>query len=446
MSVSRLDRYPRLRAPTGDGDYLCLPPRDEATRLLIENRAQLASHEQLLGRSFAELCQTARTELLSAATDYTRSYTDVEPSFDSNQPFVLTGHQPGFVHPGVWLKNFAAAQLAQNNSGVAISLVIDSDLCRTASIRVPTGSVDQPWTEQVAYDQTTSQVPYEERRIVDFATWQTFAERTAKTIAPLVAEPHIREWWPRTVVGGQTLEMLAPALSQSRHVLELDWHPGSLEIPQSLVCQTSCFRWFAAALLGSADRFRKAYNEALADYRQSHRIGNHAQPVPDLSIDNGWIETPFWIWSNENPTRRGLFAKSAASHLQLTDRAGWNGTLDWHRDSDSATAVEQLTEWEAHGVKFRTRALATTMFARLLLADVFIHGIGGAKYDQVTDSICERFIGFQPPPHLTLTGTLRLPITHKSIPPDRVTQLRQALRPAAFPSGDEPGTRNVRRI
>ena len=79
-------------------------------------------------------------------------------------------------------------------------------------------------------------------------------------------------------------------------------------------------------------------------------------------------------------------------------------------------------------MKLRTRALVTTMFARLLLADLFIHGIGGAKYDQVTDAICERFFGFQPPPHLTLTGTLRLPISHGSVPPDKAQQLRQALR------------------
>ena len=28
---------------------------------------------------------------------------------DSAAPLILTGHQPGLVHPGVWLKNFAAA-------------------------------------------------------------------------------------------------------------------------------------------------------------------------------------------------------------------------------------------------------------------------------------------------------------------------------------------------
>jgi hypothetical protein len=221
--------------------------------------------------------------------------------------------------------------------------------------------------------------------------------------------------------------MLAPAMSQMRHQLELAWHAGSLEIPQSLVCQTSPFRWFAAALLGDADRFRTAYNRSLADYRQTHRLRNHAQPVPDLAADDGWTEAPFWIWSSENPTRRPLFVKPSAGQLLLSDQAGWSETLPEHRD-DASSVVERLAEWESRGVKLRTRALMTTMYARLLLADVFIHGIGGAKYDQVTDAICEQYFGFRLPTHLTLTGTLRLPIAHESIPPDRCQELRQALR------------------
>ena len=35
----------------------------------------------------------------------------------------------------------------------------------------------------------------------------------------------------------------------------------------------------------------------------------------------------------------------------------------------------------------RPRALTLTLFARLCVADFFIHGIGGGKYDEVTDRI-----------------------------------------------------------
>ncbi len=422
-------RYPQYRAPTGDGQTLCAPPWNETSELLSSNRAQLEARSgELHGRSFLELAQAARAAVLTAAVAYTRSYADVDVAADSDQPLILTGHQPGFVHPGVWLKNFAAAHLAQDAYGVAISLVIDSDLCRSTSIRVPTGGVEHPRGEQVAYDQMTAQVPYEERRIADLSTWQSFGSRTSKTIAPLVSDPLIHQWWPEAVGGGQAQGMLAPAMSQTRHQLELAWHAGSLEIPQSLVCQTAPFRWFATALLGSADRFRNAHNEALDEYRQIHRLRNHAQPVPNLAAQDGWTEAPFWIWSSDDPTRRALFVKQTSGQLLLTDRAGWQATLPWRPDGDGASAVQRLAEWESRGVKLRTRALVTTMFARLLLADVFIHGVGGAKYDQVTNAICERFFGFQPPPHLTLTGTLRLPISHESVPPDKARQLQQALR------------------
>ena len=45
----------------------------------------------------------------------------------------------------------------------------------------------------------------------------------------------------------------------------------------------------------------------------------------------------------------------------------------------------RLAELSSRGIKLRTRALTTTLFARLVLSDMFLHGIGGAKYDQVTD-------------------------------------------------------------
>ena len=71
------------------------------------------------------------------------------------------------------------------------------------------------------------------------------------------------------------------------------------------------------------------------------------------------------------------------------------------------------------------------MFARLLLADLFIHGIGGAKYDHVTDAISLRFFGVLPPAYMTLSGTLRLPTGAEQVDPDRrgaIIQERRQLR------------------
>jgi hypothetical protein len=65
---------------------------------------------------------------------------------------------------------------------------------------------------------------------------------------------------------------------------------------------------------------------------------------------------------------------------------------------------------ERDGFKVRTRALTTTLFARLLVADIFIHGIGGGKYDEITDEIMRRLFVIEPPAFLVVTGTLMLPL------------------------------------
>jgi hypothetical protein len=63
------------------------------------------------------------------------------------------------------------------------------------------------------------------------------------------------------------------------------------------------------------------------------------------------------------------------------------------------------------------------------LADLFIHGIGGATYDQMTDRLIREFYGIEPPPFLVLTGTLRLPIQDApTISADDIRQQQRLLR------------------
>ena len=49
------------------------------------------------------------------------------------------------------------------------------------------------------------------------------------------------------------------------------------------------------------------------------------------------------------------------------------------------------------------------MYMRLIVGDAFIHGIGGGKYDQLTDAIIQEFFGFTPPDVIVASATLRLP-------------------------------------
>jgi hypothetical protein len=67
----------------------------------------------------------------------------------------------------------------------------------------------------------------------------------------------------------------------------------------------------------------------------------------------------------------------------------------------------------------------------VLLGDLFMHGIGGAKYDAVTDQICEEFFGLPAPRYAVVSGTLRWPRDrhHEAIPQREVliTELRRSI-------------------
>jgi hypothetical protein len=84
------------------------------------------------------------------------------------------------------------------------------------------------------------------------------------------------------------------------------------------------------------------------------------------------------------------------------------------------------------GIRLRTRALTTTMFARLFLGDLFVHGIGGAKYDELGDEIVRGFFRLEPPAFLTLSMTLHLGLPVSGFDARRLTEHRRQVRDLAW--------------
>jgi len=251
-------------------------------------------------------------------------------------------------------------------------------------------------------------------------------------LRPLVARPLVEALWPLmpALSGGE--RKLGLRVAQGRHRLEAEMGNDTLELPQSSVCSLAEFHWFVAHLLAHLPRFWAAYNDSLAAYRHVHRLRNRAHPVPDLAQADGWLEAPFWMWTADDPRRQPVFARQSAEQLELTDRRGQTIRLTLSADRQADVAAEQLAAAAARGVKLRTRALATTLFARLLLSDLFLHGIGGAKYDQVTDDVARRFFGFSLPEYATASATLRLPIARSAAHHDSIRTVRQQLRELAY--------------
>jgi hypothetical protein len=434
MLKELIREYRQLRAPQGDGQTLVDPAWESLPEVVAQNRKRLAEFSyDLHGRSMAELSASARRNLLQFAVAFTSQYRGVPDDWRqgealADRPLILSGHQPEMFHPGVWYKNFVLGGLARRMEGVGVHLLIDSDLCRTASIRVPTGSMEQPRVQAICYDKPAAEVPYEERKILDPAALRSFADRASAAIRPYVREPMVASLWPMAVERNAGQKNLGLRLAQARHSFEETWKNDTLELPQSAVCQLPEFAWFMAHLLARLPRFRAAYNESLALYRGAHRMRSRAHPVPDLASIDGWIEAPFWMWTAKDPQRRPMFARQTRTEVFISDRGAHTISLPLTADGEIMAAAEQLAALSSRGVKIRTRALSTTLFARLFLSDLFLHGIGGAKYDQVTDQIVRLFFGFEPPEFATVSATLRLPIDCNAADASRPGQWEHRLR------------------
>lgn len=427
-------RSRRLRAPAQDGDYLVMPALDDLGIVMEKNARQREAWQcDLLGRPLADLAASARRSVVTAARDYTQTYRSLNlPDCVEQCPIVVGGHQPELFHPGVWFKNFVLGRIQSRFEAVAINLLIDSDAATSVAVGVPGGSADAPTLTRVLLDRTMRTVPWEERPLLDRARFHEFGPRASGVLRPLVPDPILARLWPLAVSRAEQNNHLGLTVAQARHQLEAQWGLNTLELPHSSVCCFSEFHWFAAHLLAHLPRFWQCYNDALDTYRCTHHVRSRTHPVPNLAAVDHWLETPFWVWTRTDPQRRPLWASQRQGLLVLSDRNSWQVELAIDPETQGAAAQQQLADLADRGIKIRTRALITTMFARLVLSDLFVHGIGGAKYDELTDMIVRPFFGLEPPQFAVATATLRLPVPRQRPSHDQLRRLRRRLRDLQF--------------
>ena len=402
--MRRLERH-TVRAPAEHGHSLQVPALADARLLVESNRSLLKSWNiELAGRSLATLREQLLSELPRLALQHTRRYRDVSLEGWDDQGLILSGHQPRLFHPGVWFKNYALSSLGQHGMGTPINLVVDNDLCGLPAVAVPVVNQERAAFTNCHYDQPGDNVPFELSRLTDESTFRSFPQRLGQLLKPLVAAPLVHRLWEHwSELPSDLRGNLGLGLAAARHKLENDFGWQTLELPLSQLCRTEAFDCFLAELLLRAKELRTIHNSALEEYRRLNRIRSKSHPVPALALDGNWCEVPFWVYSAAKPRRQRLFVQSFGEQLELSDRDGWSVKLDKLR------LTEQLQELLQGPICIRTRALTTTLFSRVLACDLFLHGIGGAKYDELTNEIGKQFFGMPLPAFMTLTATVRLP-------------------------------------
>lgn len=403
--------------PEQSGEVLVVPPYDQVAELLVEAGEASWGDADVLGTPLAEFRRRVRPRALALALAYTRGGPPSQEAGaalpPTGRPLILMGHQPVFFHPGVWMKFFLLARLSAEHGATGLHLIVDTDATGSIAADVPAVRERLARTAETLVD-LPEDMPLEAAPPPPPEAWAAFVERVRRHLATLPSPAfveHLNAFASGEPAARRAARTLAEFLGRLRRGYEAQAYaaqtcrapgdgpggsPGYLELPVSRLADTPEFRAFALHLVRSPDALQRIYNTSLDEYRRVHHLRSAANPFPNLNHSAGGIETPFWVVDGGHRTE--LFAARRGAHVVLATAAGPIATIP-----ADAGGVEALG---ASGVAIRPRAMTLTLFARLCLGDLFVHGVSGGHYDRVTDAISAQVFGCRPPAYMVASATL----------------------------------------
>ncbi len=385
-----------LQIPTRHGEVACVP---ELGRWLevAEANARRLEQAQIRGQPLGAVRAQARQELVACSRQLLGRWGLPAPEVSAG-PWVATGHQPTPFHPGIWVKTWGVdACCARGATGLYV--VVDSDECERWTVRVPRRDGSLQVAERVLVS-CGAEVPFEAAPPPEEAAWRGFCAQLSQDLATLRL-PELVERLSRAERAGLESVRCARNLGEFGAALRrrLELGCGSvryLEVTVSQLAGTGAFRHFAGWIAQHAERFWECHNRALDQYRREEGLRSAAQPFPNLRKEGDLVELPFWlVWGGR---RRPVWAQTGRGDPVLVC------------DGRPVGTVHDLPR------ELRPRALTLTLFLRLVVCDLFVHGLGGARYDRVTDRVMHEFFGTPPPPFAVLTATFHLPLARHRDP------------------------------
>ena len=421
----RTGQFP-LKAPVGHGETLFVPGLDGMEEEIAANVRDFAEEETcILNRSLAHWRRRCRTELMGRAEDYSTGLSLGRPQFNPQAPLIVTGHQPQLYHCGVLIKYLLAGYLARARHTIALNLIVDSDLPKNLAFNVPVQTQAGSGMWQVVPDGIASRIPMECQPPVTLDRIDSVIRELQGSAAPLFLRERLKE----IIQGLRAAQSGAENLSQFYTLMNRGFagtlEDGWAELPVSLMAQSEGFRAFVADMLLQAPDAHRYYNNALDAFRRDNKTRSGFQPLPNLARGGeDVLEMPFWVFAPHPPStgtatsRRPLYGRFDASGIIFS-----GGVADFA--SCPADPGELLRHLGGNAWALRPRALTLSIFARLFLADYFLHGIGGARYDQVSDRFIAQFYRMAPPRFAAVTATMHLPLNALSTVAELKSQLRK---------------------
>ena len=282
-------------------------------------------------------------------------------------PIVMTGHQPGYWHPGILVKYLASSELATVAGGVSAHFVVDQDEVDPFAVEVPVrpiGGALSSRTVRLASELPAglalASVPPVRTLAVDpsieFAVPEMEArlERIASALASHSGESSAAKQAVRA-----NAELLAPVLDDRPTVFASELH------------KTTLFNELVEKMIESPSLVVSAYNDAVRSVPEARLT-----PLA-VNDDEEMYELPLWSIAP------GTARKRVYHHeLESIDRSS-----------------------------LAPRALLATAMMRLAGCELFVHGTGGAVYDKATERWIGAWLSARLAPSVSVTADVRLPLS-----------------------------------
>ncbi|MBU4228152.1 hypothetical protein KJ987_07870, partial [bacterium] len=426
------------------------PPVNKMGSLLEENKKIFSKYSfTILNQPFRKVRENCRKEVIRRALKFSKKFDpDIEEKINPAYQYIIqTGHQPVFFHPGIWIKNIFLNELLKSpllDKSLGLNIILDNDICKDLNLSLPAlSSNGNLIVEEISFLSSTlpPNLPFEEYPCPSLELITKFTRDVIHRLKPLESEnkdilnnfknfARCLENSSRFCSQNYKESNVGEFLSLARRFYEQEIEPAYLEIPFSQICNSDEFLSFFLEIIKNIKSFSEIYNRKLDEYRKLFKIRNRAHPSPNLMIKENFMEVPFWIWREGDQRRKIFILNEEEKNYLYNDSYGKIFPIE----SDGLKSLFSLkTLLKDRGLKIRPKALLLTLYNRLFISDLFIHGLGGAKYDLVTDEIIREFFKVEPPLFLVASCTLHLNFKSSPVASNfKISTLKKEIRDLEF--------------
>jgi len=427
------------------------PAYENIPELIDLNKKSFQSYDcNINGIPFSQFREQVRSDTLKKAGEYsenllslcsnlniagTKNFSCVKDFYSPEKNIIQTGHSPAIVHPGVLIKHSLVNRIAKKVNGIGINMVVDNDAGNDNCLNIPDINDLGSSVEKMEYHPGLRNLAFEEIRYADSTQLPAFKENVLKSLHNPDMLKTLEDFMNVVIkLSGETLQF-SDLFTFARHAFATRFGIRNLEVPVSLISETDPFLNFFLHITANVKCFVDIYNSKLREYRKLKKISSKANPLPDLMEKGFVIEMPFWIWE-EGKQRKSLYASvSNGSRISILCENKMIEHFDFgemNRSTDNLKNLERLKALISKGIKIRPKAIANTMYSRMFFSDLFIHGIGGAKYDLITDEIIREFFGVEPPEYATISATLYLPYKPFDVSDEDINKMKHAVKDMGY--------------